>query len=128
MANRSKAESIDEFISGFPPATRKVLTQLRVLIQGEAPDATETIAYGIPTFDLRGKHLVHFAGLEHHIGFYPTPSAILEFQDELQGYKSAKGSVQFPLSEPLPVDLIRRMVRFRVEEVTAGLRNRRLDE
>lgn len=117
MADRSSANSIDEYIAGFPPETRKVLKELRALIKALAPDATETISYAIPTFDLNG-HLVHFAGYEKHIGFYPTGSGIEAFKDELKPYKSGKGSVQFPLGQPLPTDLIRRIVEFRVEENT----------
>ena len=93
-----------------------MLEELRALIKASAPDATETISYAIPTFDLNGRHLVHFAGYAKHIGFYPTGSGIEAFKDELQPYKSAKGSVQFPLGRPLPTDLIRRIVEFRVQE------------
>lgn len=123
MANRSTASSIDEYIAGFPPETQKVLEELRALIKAAAPDATETISYAIPTFDLNG-HLVHFAGYEKHIGFYPTGSGVEAFHEELKPYKSGKGSVQFPLGQPLPTDLIRRMVEFRVEENTEGLGER----
>jgi uncharacterized protein YdhG (YjbR/CyaY superfamily) len=118
MANRSTADSIDEYIAEFPPETQKVLEELRALIQASAPDATETISYAIPTFDLDGRHLVHFAGYAKHIGFYPVPSAVEAFKEELQPYKSGKGSAQFPLGQPLPTDLIRRIVEFRVEENT----------
>jgi len=118
MANRSTADSIDEYMAEFPPETQKVLEELRALIQAAAPDATETISYAIPTFDLNG-HLVHFAGYEKHIGFYPTGSGVRTFEEELKPYKSGKGSVQFPLGQPLPTDLIRRIVEFRVAENTA---------
>ncbi len=114
---RSTARTIDEYIAEFPPETQRVLRQLRALIHDVAPDATETISYAIPTFDLEGKHLVHFAGYAHHVGFYPTGSGIESFDKELGSYKRAKGSVQFPLEQPLPTDLIRRMVEFRVAEV-----------
>lgn len=117
MANRSTANSIDEYIAEFPPETQKVLKELQALIKASAPGATETISYAIPTFDLNG-HLVHFAGFKKHIGFYPTPSGIEAFKEELTPYKTAKGSVQFPLDQPLPTDLIRRIVEFRVEENT----------
>ena len=117
MANRSTAKSIDEYIAEFPPETQKVLEEMRQLVRVEAPGATETISYAIPTFDLNG-HLVHFAGFAHHIGFYPTSSGIEAFAEELQPFQHAKGSVQFPLGRPLPRDLIRRIVRFRVEEST----------
>lgn len=118
MANRSTANSIDEYIAGFPPETQKVLEELRALIKASAPDATETISYAIPTFDLNGKHLVHFAGYAGHVGLYPAPSGLEAFKKDLKPYKSGKGSVQFPLGQPLPKDLIRRIVEFRVEQST----------
>ena len=117
MANRSTANSIDEYVAEFPPETQKVLEELRALIKAAAPDATEKISYAIPTFDLNG-HLVHFAGYKNHIGFYPTGGGVEAFKEELKPYKSGKGSMQFPLGQPLPTDLIRRIVEFRVEENT----------
>ena len=113
---RSTAASIDEYIGEYPPATQTALRKMRALIKAAAPDATETISYAIPTFDLNGAHLVHFAAYERHVGFYPTGSGVAAFKDELTAYKSAKGSVQFPLGQPLPADLIRRIVEFRVGE------------
>ncbi|HWN44251.1 MAG TPA: DUF1801 domain-containing protein [Thermoanaerobaculia bacterium] len=101
----------------FPPETRKVLEELRALIKASAPGATEKISYAIPTFHLNG-NLVHFAGYEKHIGFYPGTSGIQAFKEDLKPYKSAKGSVQFPLDQPLPTNLIRRIVEFRVKENT----------
>jgi len=115
MPNRPTALSIDEYIAGFPAETRSLLEQIRSLIREVAPDATETISYAIPTFDLNG-HLVHFAAYAKHIGFYPVPSGMEAFKEELAPYKSGKGSAQFPLDQPLPIDLIRRIVEFRVEE------------
>ena len=117
MTNRSTARSIDEYIAEFPPETRKVLEELRALIKATAPDATEKISYAIPTFYLNG-NLVHFAGYEKHIGFYPGASGIRTFQEDHKPYKSAKGSVQFPLDQPMPTDLIRRIVEHRVKEST----------
>lgn len=116
MANRSTASSIDEYIAEFPPETQQVLQALRALIKATVPDATETISYAIPTFDLNGKHLVHFAGYRKHIGFYPGSSGVAAFKEAFKPYKSAKGSVQFPLDQPMPMELIRRVVEFRVEE------------
>ena len=116
MTQRSSANSIDEYIAEFPAETQAVLEEMRALIRGAAPDATETISYAIPTFDLNGRHLVHFAGYAKHVGFYPTRSGIEAFRDELKPCKSAKGSVQFPLGQPLPTDLVRRIVEFRVRE------------
>jgi uncharacterized protein YdhG (YjbR/CyaY superfamily) len=118
MADRHIAGSVDEYLGQFPPATQDALSQMRALIRASAPDATETISYAMPTFDLNGRHLVHFAGFRNHIGFYPIPSGIEAFQQELAPYKQGKGSVQFPLGQPLPADLIRRIVEFRVEENT----------
>jgi uncharacterized protein YdhG (YjbR/CyaY superfamily) len=125
MANRSIARSIDEYIARFPPETRSVLEELRTLIRACAPDATETISYAIPTFDLHGKHLVHFAGWKQHVALYPVPSGVASLQTALEPYMSGKGSARFPLGEPLPADLIRRIVDFRIEEVTAAARNKR---
>ena len=123
-SKRSSAATIDEYMTEFPPETRDVLEELRALIKTVAPEATETISYAIPTFDLNG-HLVHFAGHQRHIGFYPGASGIATFKEELKPYKSAKGSVQFPLGLPLPTDLIRRMVEYRVEENTGRASTRR---
>lgn len=108
--------SIDEYIGGFPEEVRAILQSLRRCIQEEAPEAVETISYQMPTFRLNGKNLVHFAAFPKHIGFYPTPSGIEAFKSELSRYKHAKGSVQFPINEPLPFPLIRRIVAFRVQE------------
>ena len=108
----NKPETIDSYINGFPPETQVLLQQLRQTIHSAAPDATEKISYGMPTFYLNG-NLVHFAAYQHHIGLYPAPSGIEAFQKELHSYKHAKGSVQFPIDQPLPLDLIRRIVTFR---------------
>jgi uncharacterized protein YdhG (YjbR/CyaY superfamily) len=116
MADRHIAASVDEYLGQFPLATQDALSEMRALIHASAPDATETISYAMPTFDLNGRHLVYFAGFRNHIGFYPIPSGIEAFQQELAPYKQGKGSVQFPLDRPLPADLIRRIVAFRVEE------------
>jgi uncharacterized protein YdhG (YjbR/CyaY superfamily) len=110
------AGSIDEYIAGFPPESQRVLGEMRALIAETAPAAVETISYSMPTFDLNGRHLVHFAGFAKHIGLYPIPTAIEAFKEELAPYKQGKGSVQFPLDRPLPSDLIRRIVEFRVAE------------
>jgi len=116
MAERSQAVAIDQYIAEFPPETQAVLEELRTLIRATAPGATETMSYAIPTIDLDGRHLVHFAGYAKHVGFYPGTSGIAAFREELKPFKSAKGSVQFPLGSPLPADLIRRIVAFRVAE------------
>lgn len=113
---RSTAGDIDAYIAQFPAETQKVLREMRELIRANAPGAIETMSYAIPTFDLNGRHLVHFAGYPRHIGFYPIPTGMEAFKEELSHYKTGKGSVQFPLDQPLPRDLIRRIVEFRVEE------------
>jgi uncharacterized protein YdhG (YjbR/CyaY superfamily) len=118
MTDRPTASTIDEYIDGFPEETRQVLEEMRTIIREVAPGATETISYAIPTFDLNGKHLVHFAGYAKHVGFYPVPSGMSAFSEELSAYKRGKGSAQFPLSQPLPADLIRRIVQFRVDEIS----------
>jgi uncharacterized protein YdhG (YjbR/CyaY superfamily) len=116
MGDTSTSSDIDDYIARFPPPAQAALTEMRALIKASAPDATETISYAMPTFDLNGRHLVHFAGFKNHVGLYPIPSAIEAFKEELASYKTGTGSAQFPLSRPLPADLIRRIVEFRVEE------------
>lgn len=106
---------IDEFIIKFPVSVQLKLNEIRKAIKQAAPEAEETINYGIPTFKLNG-NLVHFAAGKNHIGFYPAPSGIEKFKDELSGYKTSKGAVQFPLDKPLPIDLIKKIVKFRVKE------------
>ena len=112
---RTKANDIDEYIASFPKDTQKLLEQVRVTIRKAAPEAEETINYGIPTLTLKG-NLVHFAAFKNHIGFYPAPSAIKAFSKELSAYDGAKGSVKFPIDKPLPFDLISKIVKFRVKE------------
>jgi uncharacterized protein YdhG (YjbR/CyaY superfamily) len=111
----SSISSIDAYIATFPDAVRRQLQELRAAIRAAAPGAEEVISYQMPTFRLHG-NLVHFAAHTGHIGFYPTPSGIAAFQERLGHYKGAKGSVQFPLNQPLPLDLIGEIVRFRVAE------------
>lgn len=108
-------KTMDEYISTFPEDVQRILNELRQTIREVAPEAEETINYQIPTFTLHG-NLVHFAALKNHIGFYPTPSGMEAFKKELSAYKGAKGSVQFPIDQPLPMPLIRRIVEYRVKE------------
>jgi uncharacterized protein YdhG (YjbR/CyaY superfamily) len=116
MNQLSKSSKIiDDYLAAFPPETQSILQKIRAIIHEEAPEVEEVLAYGIPTFRLKG-NLVHFGGYKNHIGFYPAPSGIEAFQKELRGYHHAKGSVQFPLNQPIPYDLIREIVRFRVKE------------
>lgn len=117
-----KPKSIEEYIAAFPEATQKLLQIVRDTIKSKAPQAIESISYGMPAYKINGKPLVYFAGYKNHIGFYATPTGHNEFKDELSKYKQGKGSVQFPINEPLPLELIKRIVQFRVEEnlKTAG--------
>lgn len=107
--------SIDEYIATFPPDIQQLLQTMRETIRAEAPGATERISYQMPTFYQHG-NLVHFAALKGHIGFYPTSSGVAAFERELGSYASTKGAVRFPLDQPLPLDLVRRITRFRVRE------------
>ena len=111
----NKPVSIDEYISGFPEETQKLLLQIRAIIKAAAPDAMETISYGMPAFKTR-KILVYFAAHKNHIGFYPTGSGIAAFKEELSAFNHSKGAIQFPLNQPLPVDLITRIVQYRHRE------------
>lgn len=108
-------KTIDEYIANSPKEVQAILNKIRTTIRKVAPKATETINYGIPTFQLNG-NLVHFAAFKNHIGFYPTPSGIEKFKKELSVYEGAKGSVKFPLDKPIPYKLISEIVKFRVEE------------
>ncbi len=108
--------TIDEYIAGFPADVQDILQKIRGIVKSAAPEAEETIKYQIPTFVLNG-NLVHFAAFAKHIGLYPTPSAIEKFKDDLVDYKSAKGSIQFLLDEPIPYRLIKRIVEFRTSEI-----------
>jgi uncharacterized protein YdhG (YjbR/CyaY superfamily) len=112
-------KNIDEYITGFPPDVQKILQKIRMTIHEAAPEATERISYQMPTFFLKG-NLVHFAGFKEHIGFYPVPTGIEKFKKELSVYKQGKGSVQFPLDQPMPYDLITKIVKFRVKENLAA--------
>ncbi|MDR1583019.1 MAG: DUF1801 domain-containing protein [Prevotellaceae bacterium] len=108
-------KNIDEYIMGFEPAIQKTLNELRNFIKSEAPDATEKISYGMPTFYLKG-NLVHFAAFKDHYGFFPSPSGINEFEKELIPYRSGKGTLRFPFNKPIPWDILKKIIRYRVEE------------
>ena len=114
-SSRTTPKNIDEYIQMFPDAIQMILESLRQAIRAAAPEAEETISYQIPTFKQNGA-LVHFAAFKKHIGFYPTSSGIVAFQEELSGYERSKGTVRFPIDQPLPLDLVRDMVKFRVRE------------
>ena len=109
-------QNVNEYLQTFPEEVRELLEEVRATIVKNAPGAAESIAYGMPAYKLNGRPLVYFAAFAKHIGFYATPTGHAQFAAELSAYKQGKGSVQFPLNEPLPVDLIARIVKFRVEE------------
>jgi uncharacterized protein YdhG (YjbR/CyaY superfamily) len=109
------AKNIDEYIAGFPKEIQQKLQAMRQAIREAAPQAEEAMKYAIPTFVLNG-NLVHFAAFKNHIGFYPAPQGLIEFQKELSKYEGGKGSVQFPLDEPLPISLVKKIVKFRVKK------------
>lgn len=113
--SKTEPKTIDDYIHSFPKDVQERLKTMRKTIRAAAPEAEETISYGIPTFDLNG-HLVHFAAFKNHIGFYPAPSAMVAFKRELSPYKSSKGAVRFPIDRPLPLALIKSIVKFRVAE------------
>lgn len=111
-----KPHNTDEYIAAFPKYVQEILEQIRAVIKQTAPEAQESISYGMPAYKLNGKPLVYFAGYKNHIGFYATPTGHSEFAKELSKYKQGKGSVQFPLDELIPFDLMVKIVRFRVAE------------
>jgi uncharacterized protein YdhG (YjbR/CyaY superfamily) len=115
---KAAAGSVDEYIAQFPPETQKALEELRALIRATAPGVTERISYGIPALHLNGKYLLYFAGYTKHVGLYPITGAVAQaLGEELEPYKSGKATARFPLGQPLPTDLIRRIVELRVEDV-----------
>ena len=109
---------IKQYIDGQPERVRDILNRFYALIAELSPEAEPCINYGIPTFKLKGKNLVHFAGFKQHVGFYPSPSAIQHFTQELSDYETSKGTVKFPLDAPIPYDLVDTMARFRIRETT----------
>jgi uncharacterized protein YdhG (YjbR/CyaY superfamily) len=116
MTDKKRFTSIDEYISTFPGEIQAVLEKMRQAIQHAAPEAAETMSYGIPTFNLNGKHLVFFAGWKQHISLHPLPAGDEAFQQELAHYKRAKGTIQFPLDKPIPYDFVERIVTLLIRE------------
>lgn len=110
-----KPQDVDEYIAAYPTDVQEILFKIRKIIKEAAPQAKETIGYRMPTYKLNG-NLVHFAAYKKHIGFYPTPPAIVAFQKELSPYKQSKGAVQFPIDQPIPYDLVKKIVKYRVKE------------
>lgn len=115
-----KYNDIDSYIAAFPDEIQEILEKIRVVIKKAAPEASEAISYGMPTFKLKG-NLVHFAAFKNHIGFFPTPKPIEVFSKELTGYVTSKGTIRFPLDKPIPYDLISRIVKYRAEETLKKL-------
>jgi uncharacterized protein YdhG (YjbR/CyaY superfamily) len=116
MTGKKLSMTIDEYINTFPADIRAILEKMRQAVQKAAPEAAEAISYGIPTFNLNGKHLVFFAGWKHHISLYPIPSGDEAFQQKISHYKRAKGTIQFPLDKPIPYDLVEQIVTFLMME------------
>lgn len=109
--------SISEYIRTFPQSTQKILFKVYKTIKDAVPDAEEAIRYQMPTFRYKNKNLVHFAAYQNHIGFYPTPAAIHEFKEYLKKFKTSKGAIQFPITEEIPLDLISKIVIFRIKTI-----------
>ncbi len=116
ISKNVKYETIDDYISLFPSNVQDLLISVFITLKKVVPKSEETINYGIPTLKLNGKNLVHFAGYEHHIGFYPGSKAVLKFAKEIAGYKSAKGSIQFPIDKKMPLALINKITKFAVAD------------
>ena len=115
-SEKIRFSSIDEYIASFPEDIQKIMNQLRETIKAAAPDAEEKISYNMPTFTLNGKYLVYFAGWKNHIAFYGAPKGIPEINEDLSAYESGQGTLQFPYKEPMPLDLITKIVIFRAAE------------
>ena len=118
-ADRAAAPDVDAYIAGFPPEVQDILVRIRSTIREAAPDAKEAIKYEIPTYTLKG-NLVSFAAYKNHIGLYPVPAGTKKFQKELAIYRAAKSTARFPLDQPIPFDLIRQLVKFRIKESSKG--------
>ena len=125
MASKAKFTTMDAYIASFPKEVQAILEEIRQTIRKAAPGAIEAISYQIPTFKLNGSNIVHFAAWKDHIGFYATPSGNAAFKKELARYKVAKGSIQFPLDEPIPYDLVTKIVKFRVKETQVKKKTKR---
>ena len=123
---KKECKTVDEYISSFPLAVQTLLKKIRAVVKKHAPEAVESVSYGMPTYKINGKPMVYCAGYKNHIGFYATPTGHEAFAEELSHYKQGKGSVQFPLDKPMPYGLMGRMVRWRVEECGGkGKRNKK---
>ncbi|MDL2253549.1 DUF1801 domain-containing protein [Ruminococcaceae bacterium OttesenSCG-928-I18] len=117
-------DTVEEYIVQYPPEQRQILEKARQIIREAAPKATEKISWAMPTYH-QGENLVHFAMHKNHLGFYPSPEAIIAFKEKLQPYKTTKGGIQFPLSKPVPFTLIREITLYRVAEVEKNNRSKK---
>lgn len=118
-ANQAGPKNIDEYIAGFPNDVQAIMQQIRATIREAAPDAEETISYQIPTFKLNGRYLIYFAAYKKHIGLYPAPRGVAEFEEAVSMYGAGKGTLRFPLDKPLPFELIAKVVNYRAAEIRA---------
>jgi len=124
-STKARFQSMDEYIATFPDETRKILEELRATIKAAVPEAGETISYGIPTFTLKGKYLIYFAGWKKHISIYPIPIGTEAFNKQVSQYVEGKGTLKFPMDKPLPLKLITKIVRLRVNENRKGTDKRK---
>lgn len=113
-------KDVDTYISRQPENVQQILQKIRGLVHEIAPGATEVISYGIPTFDLNGKHLIHFAGFKKHVSLFPTSSGVEVFKDELESYATSRGTIQFPLDKSIPYELIRKITKFRANQILSN--------
>jgi uncharacterized protein YdhG (YjbR/CyaY superfamily) len=113
---RSTVKDIDEYIANFPSDVRELLEQVRATIREAAPEAQETISYQIPSFRLKGQYLIYFAGYKKHIGLYPVPSGDVDFDQQVAAYRAGKGTLRFPLDQPIPFELIAKVVQYRARD------------
>ena len=114
----TKPETVTEYLASFPPEVKQLLEQIRNIVKELVPTAEEIISYGIPAYKVNKTTIVYFAAFKKHIGFYALPSGTIAFKEKLKAYKVGKGSIQFPLDKPLPIDLIKEIITFRVQEIT----------
>jgi len=122
VTDKKPCTTVDEYINTFPPGVQEMIAQIRREIQKAAPDANETISYGIPTFDLNGKHLVHFAGWKRSLSVYPLPAGDAAFQRKIAPYKKEKSTLRFPLDEPIPYELVGEVVTLLQQEKPGNAR------
>ncbi|MDZ7345010.1 MAG: DUF1801 domain-containing protein [candidate division KSB1 bacterium] len=126
--NQTTPQNIDEYIAGFPDDVQEILQKIRTTIHQAAPGAEEKISYQMPTFTLKGDYLIYFAGYKKHVGLYPAPIGEAEFKEELSAYASGKGTVKFPLDQPMPFGLISKIVKYRMKKVMEKAASKRREK